>query len=127
MSINKKMNLHQWAIDFKNQRESGLSLRAWARINNIPENTLRYRFKQVEIAMEKKLEENHNNTSIMANTPANVVCSDAEPVFTKVNLTAPAHISSGISIQFKETTIDIAPDVPYEHVRMVLEALVYAK
>lgn len=127
MSINKKMNLHQWAIDFKNQRESGLSLRAWARINNIPENTLRYRFKQVEIAMEKKLEENHNNTSIVANTPANVVCSDAEPVFAKVNLTAPAHISSGISIQFKETTIDIAPDVPCEHVRMVLEALVYAK
>ena len=30
-------------------------------------------------------------------------------------------------IKFKETAIDIAPDVPYEHVRMVLEALVYAK
>ena len=127
MNINKKMNLHQWAIDFKNQKERGLSLCAWARINNIPENTLRYRFKQVQLAMEKQLEEKQINASIVQNTSATVVCSDEEPVFAKVNLTAPAHISSGINIKFKETAIDIAPDVPYEHVRMVLEALVYAK
>lgn len=127
MNINKEMNLHQWAIDFKNQKESGLSLRAWAKINNVPENTLRYRFKQVQMAMEKQLEENQDKTSIVANTPAPIVCSNAEPVFAKVNLTAPAHMSSGICIQINETKIDIAPDVPCEHVRMVLEALVYAK
>lgn len=127
MNINKEMNLHQWAIDFKNQKESGLSLRAWAKINNIPENTLRYRFKQVQNAMEKQLGKNQNKTSLVANTPATVACSDAEPVFAKVNLTAPSHMSSGICIQINGTTIDIAPDVPCEHVRMVLEALVYAK
>lgn len=128
MNINEEMKLHKWAQDMADQKSSGLSQIKWCKMKGIPATTFQYRCRQVRLAMEEKFQEKDpENTAIVptkvrAETPA-----AQEPVFAKVNLSPEPHTASGINIKFRDTLVNIAPDAPEGHVRMVLEVLANAQ
>ncbi len=127
MNMNEEMKLHQWAQDMAEQKTSGLSQVKWCNMKGIPINTFRYRCKKVCLAMEEKLQEQtpENTAIIPTEVPAQTPATH-DPVFAKVNLTPEQRAASGINIKFRDTLVNIAPDAPECHVRMVLEVLANA-
>ena len=128
MDINEEMKLHQWAQDMAEQKASGLSQIKWCSMKGIPVNTFRYRCKKVCLAMDEKLQENtpQNTAAVPAEAPADPPATQG-PFFAKVNLTPKTYTASGINIKFHDTLVNIAPDAPDSHVRMVLEVIADAK
>lgn len=125
MDINEEMKLHQWAIDMAEQKSSGLSQKEWCRINGVHTNTFRYRCRKVRMAMEEKLNENSSKEIVQLQSSLEPE-EQLSPFFAKVNLTPETPASGGINIRVHDTLINIAPDAPENHVRMVLEILTYA-
>lgn len=127
MNINEKMKLHKWAQDMAEQQSSGLSQVQWCKVKGIPTNTFQYRCRKVRLAMEEKLHENKSDNAAIIPSEHSVKPVDApEPFFAKVNLSPELRTASGINIKFQDALINIAPDAPREHVKMVLEVLAHA-
>ena len=130
MNINEEMKLHKWAQDMAEQQSSGLSQVRWCKTKGIPTNTFQYRCRKVRLAMEEKIQESKpDNAAII---PANQTLKPADdpqskPFFAKVDLAPDSCTDSGINIKFQDTLINIAPDAPCEHVKMVLEVLAHAQ
>lgn len=75
------------------------------------------------MVMEEKMQENNSgNAAIVSDDRAVKPVNDPEPewFFAKVNLSPEHHTASGINIKFQDTLINIAPDAPTDHVKMVL-------
>lgn len=128
MNINEKMKLHKWAQDMAEQKSSGLSQKEWCNMKGIPTNTFQYRCRQVRLAMEEKLQEqaSENTAIVPKEVPADAPATP-KPFFAKVNLAPEPHAASGINIKFRDTLVNISPDAPEGHVRMVLEVLANAQ
>lgn len=127
MNLKEEMKLHQWAQDMANQKSSGLSQKKWCKMKGIATTTFEYRCRRVRAAMEEKLQESKkDNTAIIPSDKTEEQSSDQNPFFAKVNLTSACSAPSGINIKFHDTLVNIAPDSPAEHVRMVLEVLANA-
>ena len=126
MNINKEMRLRQWAQDMAEQQASGLTQKRWCDMKGIGSTTFEYRCRKVKAALAEKLQENQNHATAIVPAEGQPV-PDAEPIFAKVNLSAPASPSSGVNIRLAHAEISIAPDTPAEHVRMVLEVLARAQ
>ena len=120
MNINEKMKLHKWAQDMAEQKSSGLSQKEWCGMKGIKANTFQYRCRQVRLAMEES-NELVSAEKALEQAPA------PEPFFAKVELQSEHSIPSGIKIKFHDTLVNIAPDAPDSHVRMVLEVIADAK
>lgn len=130
MNINEEMKLHKWAQDMAEHQNSGLSQTQWCKMKGIPATTFQYRCRKVRLAMEEKLQENNSgNAAIVSADSAVKPVNDPDPelFFAKVDLSPKHHTASGINIKFQDTLINIAPDAPADHVKMVLEALAYAQ
>lgn len=130
MDINEEIKLHQWAQDMADQKSSGLSQREWCRKQGIGTTTFQYRCRRVRLAMEEKLQESKSdNASIVPVEHSVKPVNDAqsEPFFAKVDLSPESRTASGINIKFQDTLINIAPDAPSDHVKMVLEVLTHAQ
>lgn len=129
MNINEEMKLHKWAQDFAEQQSSGLSQVQWCKMKGIPTNTFQYRCRKVRLAMEEKLQEGKPDNAAIVPTERTVEPVDtpqSEPFFAKVDLSPEPCSTSGINIKFQDTLINIAPDAPANHVKMVLEVLAHA-
>lgn len=120
MDINEEMKLRQWAQDMADQKASGLSQRKWCEMKGLRKNTFEYRCRRVRMVMEKNLEKTQTGEIVPVTREIN------DPVFAKVNINAPEYKASGINIKLNNAAVNIAPDTPAEHVRIVLEALVNA-
>lgn len=130
MNVNKEMKLHKWAQDMVEQQNSGLSQTQWCKMKGIPATTFKYRCRKVHMAMEEKLQENTpGNAAIVSADHSVRPVNDQEPelFFAKVDLPQEHHTASGISIKVQDTLINIAPDAPAGHVKMVLEVLAHAQ
>lgn len=128
MDIKEEMKLHKWACDMADQKASGLSQKKWCEVKGIGTTTFEYRCRRVRTAMEAKLQENDpENSAIIPADKSVKTPSEPAPFFAKVNLTSPTDASSGINIRFHDTMVNIAPDAPAEHVRMVLEVVANAQ
>lgn len=130
MNINEEMKLHKWAQDMTEQQNSGLSQTQWCKMKGIPATTFQYRCRKVRLTMEEKLQENNSgNAAIVSADSAVKPVNDPDPelFFTKVDLSPKHHTASGINIKFQDTLINIAPDAPADHVKMVLEVLAHAQ
>ena len=128
MNINEEMKLHKWAGDMAEQKSSGLSQKEWCKMKGIATNTFQYRCKQVRLAMEEKIKNsNQDNTALVAANQDIEMPISSEPMFAKVELTGGYNTPSGINIKFKDTLVNIAPDAPDVHVRLVLEVITDAK
>lgn len=130
MNINEEMKLHKWAQDMAEQQGSGLSQIQWCKMKGIPTNTFQYRCRKVRLAMEEKLQESEPESAAIIPAghtvkPANDPPS--EPFFAKVDLAPEPRTTSGINIKFQDTLINIAPDAPADHVKMVLGVLAHAQ
>ena len=64
MNISENMKLHQWAQAMADQKASGLTRQQWCDINDIPVSTFDYRCKKVRAAMEVKLKEKQNDSTV---------------------------------------------------------------
>ena len=134
MNINEEMKLHKWAQDMAEQQNSGLSQDQWCKMKGIPTNTFQYRCRKVRLAMEDTLQESKqqkNKPDNAALVPAERSIKPAgdpepEPFFAKINLSSESRSTSGINIKYQDTLINIAPDAPADHVKMVLEDLAHA-
>lgn len=128
MNIKEDMKLRQWAQDMAEQKASGLSQKKWAAMKGIGATTFRYRCERVVKAMEEKTSEsNVSNNAIMPSNNSVEPAAEQEPFFAKVNLASQYSDPSGINIKYHDTLVNIAPDAPENHVRMVLEVLVHAQ
>ena len=130
MNINEEMKLHKWAQDMAEQQSSGLSQTQWCKMKGIPATTFQYRCRKVRMVMEEKLQENNSgNAAIVSADSAVKPVNDTEPelFFAKVDLSPEHHTASGINIKFQDTLINIAPDAPADHVKMVLEVFAHAQ
>lgn len=127
MNINEEMKLHKWAQDMTDQKSSGLSQKEWCSMKGIPINTFQYRCRQVRLAMEKKLKEDKLSDTSLVSVKNTVSASGQEPFFAKVEFNNDHNIPSGINIRFEDSFVNIAPDAPDSHVRMVLEVITNAK
>ena len=123
MNISKEMRLRQWAQDMAEQQASGLTQKQWCDMKGIGSTTFEYRCRKVKAALEEKLQDNRTALVPAEGQPV----PDAEPVFAKVTLQAPAVSVTGVNIKLAHAEISIAPDTPSEHVRMVLEVLARAQ
>ena len=82
------------------------------------------------MVMEEKMQENNSgNAAIVSADRAVKPVNDTEPelFFAKVDLLQEHHTASGINIKFQDALINIAPDAPADHVKMVLEVLAHAQ
>lgn len=128
MNINEEMKLHKWAQDMAEQKSSGLSQKEWCNMKGIAINTFQYRCRQVRLAMEDRIKNDKPDNTALVPADHNIkMPTPAEPVFAKVELTNGHNVPSGINIKFKDTLVNIAPDAPDSHVRMVLEVIADAK
>lgn len=128
MNMKEEMKLHQWAQDMAEQKASGLSQKKWCKMKGIGTTTFEYRCRRVRSAMEEKLHKTgKDNAAIIPASKPEERSSNQKPFFAKVNLTSACGVPSGINIKFHDTLINIAPDSPAEHVRMVLEVLAHAQ
>lgn len=128
MNINEEMKLHKWARDMAEQKSSGLSQKEWCNMKGIPTNTFQYRCRQVRFAMEDRMKNDKPDNSALVSADHNIEMPDsAEPTFAKVELTGRHNVPSGINIKFKDRLVNISPDAPDSHVRMVLEVITDAK
>lgn len=127
MNISKEMRLHQWAQDMAEQQASGLTQKQWCKMKGISSTTFEYRCRRVKAVLAEKLQENVQNEGTAIVPAEGQTVPDDEPVFAKVNLSAPVSSSSGVNIRLTYAEISIAPDTPAEHVRMVLEVLARAQ
>lgn len=125
MNINEKMKLHKWAQDMAEQKSSGLSQKEWCGMKGIKANTFQYRCRQVRLAMEESMKKESNE--LVSAEKALEQAPAPEPFFAKVELQSEHSIPSGIKIKFHDTLVNIAPDAPDSHVRMVLEVIADAK
>lgn len=128
MNINEEMKLNKWARDMAEQKSSGLSQKKWCNMKGIPTNTFQYRCRQVRIAMEDRMKNDKpDNTALVPTERAVSKSDDPEPLFAKVELKGGHNVPSGINIKSKDILVNIAPDAPDSHVRMVLEVIANAK
>lgn len=128
MNINEEMKLNKWACDMAEQKSSGLSQKEWCKMKGIATNTFQYRCKQVRLAMEKRMKNDKpDNTALVPADHNTETPVPAEPAFAKVELTGGHNVPSGINVKFKGILVNIAPDAPDSHVRMVLEVITDAK
>lgn len=128
MNINEEMKLHKWAQDMADQKSSGLSQKEWCNMKGIPTNTFQYRCRQVRLAMEERIKKDKpRNTALVPADHRTETPVSAAPAFAKVELTSSRNIPSGINIKFKDSLVNIAPDSPDSHVRMVLEVITDVK
>ena len=129
MNINEEMKLHKWAQDMAEQNSSGLSQTQWCKMKGIPATTFQYRCRKVRMVMEEKMQEKNSGNAAIVSADCSVKpVNDSEPerFFAKVNLLQEHRTASGINIKFQDTLINIAPDAPADHVKMVLEVLANA-
>ena len=128
MNMKEEMKLHQWAQDMAEQKASGLSQKKWCKMKGICTTTFEYRCRRVRSAMEEKLREvSKDNTAIIPADKPEERSANPKPFFAKVNLTSACSTPSGINIKIRDILVNIAPDSPAEHVRMVLEVLTHAQ
>lgn len=122
------MKLHKWAGDMAEQKSSGLSQKEWCKMKGIATNTFQYRCKQVRLVMEEKMRNGKpDNTALVPATHDIQAPVSPEPAFAKVELTGIHNVPSGINIKFQDSLVNIAPDAPDSHVRIVLEAITDVK
>lgn len=123
MNINERIKLQRWARDMAEQRSSGLTQKKWCKIRGISIKTFEYRCRRVRLAMEDELKQKEIDTCPVpaVNTPE--ISNDTEPFFAKVELRNEHNTQSGINIRAGNVFVNIAPDVPDSHVRMVLEVI----
>lgn len=130
MNINEEMKLHKWAQDMAEQQSGGLSQAQWCKMKGIPVTTFQYRCRKVRMVMEEKLRENNSGNAAIVSADRSVKPvndPESELFFAKVDLSQEHHTASGINIKFQDTLINIAPDAPAGHVKMVLEVLAHAQ
>ena len=127
MNINEEMKLNKWACDMAEQKSSGLSQKEWCGMKGIPINTFQYRCRQVRLAMEDRMKNDKTDNTSLVPAEKAISTSDTEPFFAKVELNSGHNIPSGINIRSKDILVNIAPDTPDSHVRMVLEVITDAK
>ena len=128
MNINEEIKLNKWACDMAEQKSSGLSQKEWCNMKGIPTNTFQYRCRQVRLAMENRMKNDKpDNTALVPADHNTETPASSEPAFAKVELTGGHNFPSGINIKFKDSLVNIAPDAPDSHVRMVLEVITDAK
>ena len=112
------------------QKSSGLSQREWCRNHGIGATTFQYRCRRVRLAMEEKLQESKSDNAAIVLAERSIEPAGApkpEPFFAKVDLAPEPCSTSGINIRYQDTLINIAPDAPCEHVKMILEVLTDAQ
>lgn len=129
MEIKEQMKLHKWAQDMAEQKASGLSQKKWCEMKGIGTTTYEYRCRRVRKAMEERIHESscESTALVSADKPAEPVGdSSKEPFFAKINLTPAPEVPSGISVNFRDTLINIAPDTPDNHVKLILEVIAHA-
>lgn len=129
MNINEEMKLHKWVQDMAEQQNSGLSQVQWCKMKGIPTNTFQYRCRKVRLAMEDKLQESKPDNAALVPAERSIKPAgdpEPEPLFAKINLSSESRSTSGINIKYQDTLINIAPDAPADHVKMVLEVLAHA-
>lgn len=130
MNINEEMKLHKWAQDMSEQQSSGLSQTQWCKRKGIPATTFQYRCRKVRMVIEEKLQENNTGNATMVSPGRSVKPvnnPESEIFFAKADLSQEHGTASGINIKFQDTLINIAPDAPAGHVKMVLEVLAHAQ
>lgn len=122
MNINERIKLQRWARDMADQRSSGLTQRKWCKMKGISIKTFEYRCRRVRVAMEEELEQNKIDTGLVPAEKSIEAADNTEPFFAKVELKN-EHIHAGINIKSGDIFVNIAPDAPDSHVRMVLEVI----
>ena len=97
-------------------------------MKGIGTTTFEYRCRRVRTAMEEKLQEaGKDNAAIIPASKPEERFAAQKPFFAKVNLISAYSTPSGINIQIRDILVNIAPDSPAEHVRIVLEELIHAQ
>ncbi len=123
MNINERIKLQQWAGDMAEQRSSGLTQRKWCNMRGISIKTFEYRCRRVRHAMEDELKQREINTGISSALKSPEVSNNTEPFFAKVELRNEHNTQSGINIRSGDIFVNITPDAPDSHVRMILEVI----
>ncbi len=126
----KEMKLHEWAQDMAEQQSSGLSQKKWCETKGIPPTTFRYRCGKVRLAMEAKpreIKSGRTGISPVEKTAEPSVETESKPFFAKVTLSPSHSVPSGMTIQFHEMLVHVAPDAPESHVCRILEAFAHAQ
>lgn len=82
------------------------------------------------MAMKEKMQVNNAGNAVIVSDDRSVkAVNDMEPemFFAKVDLSQEHSAASGINIKFQDALINIAPDAPVDHVKMVLEVIDHAQ
>ena len=130
MNINEEIKLHKWTQDMAEQNSSGLSQIQWCKMKGMSVTTFQYRCRKVHMAMKEKMQVNNAGNAVIVYDDRSVkAVNDMEPemFFAKVDLSQEHSAASGINIKFQDALINIAPDAPVDHVKMVLEVIDHAQ
>lgn len=115
--IKRYTSMRHWEQVILDRKASGLTVKQYCENNNITKRRYYYwsriirdaDFSSIEVATAKELEE-----------------PDNQPQFAKVELHS-GNSASGITIRMRDSEIDIHPDSNPEHIRIIMEALIYAQ
>lgn len=129
--LNKQLHLQQWAEDWKQQMNSGLSMRAWCQIQNISYNTFRSHVN----AVRNSFLENTSGTQSPAiqetaetdMTSSGVPKLDIAQVHLEPETTIRQSTQPDIHIELRNMVIDINNTADLDHLGYILGALLNVK
>lgn len=115
--MKRQVSRQEWQKIIINQKASNMSVQEYCIFKELSLNSFYYWQRKIREAA---------CTSIEASKPTAVADVKPEPVFAKTDI--PVRSSSfGITIRTNESEIVISPDADPAHVRIVMEAFVYAQ
>ena len=117
--IKQELYIKEWEQLYSRQQESGMSIDAFCKANNISRNKFFYWQRKARAVACKDVV-----VPVDATNEVTKPATNNNPVFTAVNLSH--ETTGGISIRTGNTQINISPDANTEHVRMVLEVMSHA-
>lgn len=115
--MKQQVSMQKWQQIILDQKATGMSVDAYCEKESLSRNSFYYWQRKIRDAACTALEASDTNE---------VAKRRDEPVFTKIELPA-RNTSSGITIKTTDSEINIAPDSDPAHVRIIMEALVYAQ
>ena len=130
-NLTKQLHLKQWAEDWKQQMNSGLSIKAWCQVQNISYNTFRSHISAVRSsylentfsAQASTVEEAPNGNLCISEVPK----LDIAQVHLETKNSELAARQIDIHVEFKNVVLDISNSADLEHIGYVLGALLNVK
>ena len=120
--------LQSWKASYDAYKASGMTMRGWCNANQIPVSTFTYRLRRLRGEALNQLQVRSEMSPIAAVPGVAPVTSAPVINLAKVELRPENQVTgSAMHIHCKGLDIDISPELPETHLRILLEVMLHAQ